>query len=186
MASSRDDIIDLSDHVWGRLLRRLKGIDDEEYFWEPVLEVRTVRLGDDGLHHSDGHVRDSTDPHRFTTLAWRLCHIVDLLDAGRIATWLGVPDVPTPVRSSDPGSAEAALAMLSGAYGHWSDVLSQTTEESLAEPIGIPEAGRFAESTRRSFALHIIDELIHHGAEAALLRDLYAATEHQLPAPAST
>jgi hypothetical protein len=30
-------------------------------------------------------------------------------------------------------------------------------------------------ATRRSFVLHMLDELIHHGAEAALMRDLYAA-----------
>jgi hypothetical protein len=34
--------------------------------------------------------------------------------------------------------------------------------------------GYFADATRRSFVLHIADELIHHTAEAALLRDLFA------------
>ncbi|MDP9241462.1 MAG: hypothetical protein M3O55_12640 [Actinomycetota bacterium] len=28
---------------------------------------------------------------------------------------------------------------------------------------------------RYSYALHVVDELVHHGAEAALLRDLYAS-----------
>lgn len=44
----------------------------------------------------------------------------------------------------------------------------------VAEPIG-EIGGPFADSTRRAFALHILDELIHHGAEVALLRDLYRA-----------
>jgi len=35
-------------------------------------------------------------------------------------------------------------------------------------------AGYFAGATVRSFVLHIADELIHHTAEAALLRDLFA------------
>ena len=35
-------------------------------------------------------------------------------------------------------------------------------------------AGYFAGATGRSFVLHIADELIHHTAEAALLRDLFA------------
>ena len=35
-------------------------------------------------------------------------------------------------------------------------------------------AGYFADATGRSFVLHIADELIHHTAEAALLRDLFA------------
>lgn len=42
-----------------------------------------------------------------------------------------------------------------------------------AEPTGLA-AGYFAGATGRSFVLHIADELIHHTAEAALLRDLFA------------
>jgi hypothetical protein len=37
----------------------------------------------------------------------------------------------------------------------------------------VPRGGFYEGDTRRSFVLHILDELIHHGAEAALLRDLY-------------
>ena len=36
-----------------------------------------------------------------------------------------------------------------------------------------PIAGPFATSDRVAFVIHIMDELIHHGAEVALLRDLY-------------
>jgi ankyrin repeat protein len=48
-------------------------------------------------------------------------------------------------------------------------------ESSLEEPIG-PVGGPYADSTRRAFVLHVLDELIHHGAEVATLRDLYRAT----------
>src|ERR1022692_2198927 len=51
--------------------------------------------------------------------------------------------------------------------------LDETPDESLGELIG-PVAGRYGDATRRAFALHIIDELVHHTAEAALLRDLHA------------
>ncbi len=44
----------------------------------------------------------------------------------------------------------------------------------LTAAIG-PAAGPYGSATRRSFVLRIADELIHHGAEAALLRDLYAS-----------
>jgi hypothetical protein len=49
--------------------------------------------------------------------------------------------------------------------------LSRFAWSRLDERLG----GAFADSTRRAFALHILDELIHHGAEVALLRDLYRA-----------
>jgi hypothetical protein len=54
----------------------------------------------------------------------------------------------------------------------WHKLLTSCTDELLDQPIG-PRAGFYANDTRRSFVLHILDELIHHGAEAALLRDLY-------------
>jgi hypothetical protein len=39
-----------------------------------------------------------------------------------------------------------------------------------------PIAGGYAGSTRVAFVLHELDELSHHGAEIATLRDLYRAT----------
>ena len=47
-------------------------------------------------------------------------------------------------------------------------------DEALNTPLG-EVAGYFADATGRSFVLHIADELIHHTAEAALLRDLFAS-----------
>ena len=45
--------------------------------------------------------------------------------------------------------------------------------DGLAEPCG-PAEGPWAERPRAELVLHINRELIHHGAEIALLRDLYA------------
>ena len=46
-------------------------------------------------------------------------------------------------------------------------------EEGLAQPCG-PVEGKWAEYTMAELVLHINREVIHHGAEIALLRDLYA------------
>src|SRR6266536_54438 len=73
-------------------------------------------------------------------------------------------------------SAVAALAEVEAAYGLWRNQLAAISDESFEEPIG-PAAGHYGDATRRSFALHIVDELIHHAAEAALLRDLYAGRD---------
>ena len=91
----------------------------------------------------------------------------------RNGPWLGQP-VPPRTRTDAPGTAADALAALDRAYAAWSTVLAGTTDESLSRPIG-EIAGRYGPDTRRSFVLHVVDELIHHGAECALLRDLYAA-----------
>jgi ankyrin repeat protein len=41
----------------------------------------------------------------------------------------------------------------------------------------VPQRFNDAEVTRHGFILHIIDEVIHHGAEVSLLRDLYRAAQ---------
>ena len=43
----------------------------------------------------------------------------------------------------------------------------------LARPCG-PAEGPFAESSMATLVLHVNREALHHGAEIALLRDLYA------------
>jgi hypothetical protein len=174
MASSRDDLLELSDFAWQRFRRRMDGLTDDEYFWEPVSECRSVRRAADGTFRSDGPA-DQYETRVFTTLAWRLCHIVDLLREDRNGPWLGQAPPPPRKRPGDAGTAAEVLADLDQAYACWHNLMAAVSEESLDEAIG-PVAGLYGESTRRSFALHILDELIHHGAEAALLRDLHTAT----------
>jgi hypothetical protein len=48
-------------------------------------------------------------------------------------------------------------------------------DEGLERPCG-PAEGPFAEESLATLVLHIHRELIHHGAEIALLRDLYLHT----------
>ncbi|GAA1816194.1 DinB family protein [Luedemannella flava] len=174
MISPRDDLIQLSDYAGGRLRQRLAGLTDEEYSWEPVPNCRTVRPTGDGRFRSDGPRTDQADPRAFTTVSWRLAHIIDLLTADRVAGWLAVTNVLTWPDVGDPGTAADALDALDLALAHWRTVLEATTEESLATTLG-PVAGPYADATRRGFVLHILDELIHHGAEVALMRDLHAA-----------
>jgi uncharacterized damage-inducible protein DinB len=176
MNSSRADLIELSSFAWQRFRRRMDGLTDEEYLWEPVALCRTVRRQPDGTFRSDGPA-DRRDDRQFTTLAWRLCHIVDLLREDRNGPWLGLPpSAPHRARAGDAGTSADVLASLDQAYAYWHDLLTSTTDESLQELIG-PVGAMYEKDTRRSFAMHILDELIHHGAEAALLRDLYSATK---------
>jgi hypothetical protein len=52
------------------------------------------------------------------------------------------------------------------------------TAEDLAKPIG-PAEGPWADKPMLDLVLHINREVIHHGAEIALLRDLYAHTNNK-------
>ena len=47
-------------------------------------------------------------------------------------------------------------------------------EDGLARPCG-PAEGPYAREPMATLVLHIHREVIHHGAEVALLRDLYRA-----------
>ena len=51
--------------------------------------------------------------------------------------------------------------------------LTEGSAATLGDPIGTV-AGLYGATSRRSLVLHLCDELIHHAAEASLLRDLYA------------
>ncbi len=152
MSSPRDDLVELFDYAWQRFNDRMDGLSDAEWGWEPVSDDRI-------------------------TLRWRLGHIAELLQADRNGPWLGLAAGPGGGLSAAADSAAASLWELNVAYARWRAQLTETTDESLGELIG-PAAGPYADATRRAFALHIVDEVIHHTAEAALLRDLYAATSH--------
>ncbi len=48
--------------------------------------------------------------------------------------------------------------------------------EGMARPCG-PAEGPYADEPMATLVLHISRELIHHGAEVALLRDLWTHTQ---------
>ena len=70
------------------------------------------------------------------------------------------------------GPPDPALNACRAAYEIWTGQLHALDDADLAAPIGAV-GGRYGQGSRFSFALHVLDELIHHTAEAALLRDLY-------------
>jgi hypothetical protein len=72
-----------------------------------------------------------------------------------------------------PGRLAEALDQLDAGYTAWADGVRSLGQRGLAEPCGAGE-GPFAEHTMAALVLHIHREVIHHGAEVALLRDLYA------------
>ncbi len=81
MSALRENLLDLSDVAGSRLLARVQGLTDDEYFWEPVPDVWTVRRADSGPR-IDGSAFPP-EPPPFTTLAWRVTHLIDILLAER-------------------------------------------------------------------------------------------------------
>ena len=180
---------------WGRLLvgqlefywevhlrPRLDGLTDEEYFWEPVEGCWSLRRAADGGYRLDLEVREPVSPP-VTTIAWRLVHVGATCFFNRASTFFGDGSVPEDADMFDPrhlpadlpGDATEAVAFLERSYRRWHDGIAGLDDEGLARPLG-PRGGPYAEDPMAELIAHINREVMHHGAEIALLRDLYRAT----------
>ena len=184
---------------WGRLLvgqlefywdvhlrPRLEGLTDEEYFWEPVEGCWSLRRAADGRWRLDGAWPEASPPPSpppLTTIAWRLVHVGATCLANRASAFFGGSGVPADADMFDPrhvpadlpGGAAEALAFLERSYRRWHDGIAGLDEEALGRPLG-PRGGPYAADPMAALIVHISREVMHHGAEIALLRDLYRAT----------
>jgi hypothetical protein len=180
----KPSLVQVSEYTWGRTWARLTGLTDEEYRWEPVPGCWSIRPGDDDALHPDW--QPAADPAPFTNIAWRMCHLIRCYGEQRNRVWLGVPTDDAPdcfeVTAPAPVTAADALARLAEAYAEWATVLDGVSEAALEEKLG-PVAGPFADADKADFVLHMLDEFIHHGAEIALLRDLWRAGNGTTTAP---
>ncbi|CAN5622053.1 DinB family protein [Mycobacterium antarcticum] len=158
------------DWHWQQQLRpRLDGLTDDEYFWQPVPNCWTV--------HADGGIdfaHPAPEPAPVTTIAWRLAHVIVGVLAVRAHSHLGGPPAAYETWGYATDAA-TALRQLDEAYEGWMSGVRRLTAAELERPIG-PAEGPWAERPMFDLVLHINREVIHHGAEVALLRDLYVHT----------
>lgn len=154
-------------HSGDRLERRLSGLTDAEFSWEPVPSCWSVRPASPGRWQID-YDWPEPDPPRVTTIAWRLIHLA----SGNWIYWEHAfgpgqrmfPDLEI------PGSAPAACEYWRDSRAPISAWLDTVTDIDLEEMrpshLGSPR-------TANDVMTILIDEQIHHGAEIALLRDLW-------------
>lgn len=162
--------------------RRLDGLTDDEYFFEPALDCWSVRprgtgtaplLGGAGAMTIDFAVPEP-DPPPFTTIAWRLGHVIVGVLAMRNASHFG--RTATDYMSFEyAATADEALAQLDAELATWIAGVESLGEDGLARPCGEAE-GPYAEYPMGMLVLHIHRELIHHLSEVCLLRDHYLHT----------
>jgi DinB superfamily len=176
-----DQLADQLDVHWHRQLRpRYEGLTDSEYFWEAVANCWSIRprgqgraaIAAGGGDFVIDFAHPEPSPAPVTTIAWRLAHIIVGVFATRVASHFGGP--PVDYRTFHyAGTAAQALQQLDEVYAAWVAGVRGLGEAELARPCGAAE-GYFAEYPMAALVLHINREAIHHGAEIALLRDLYA------------
>lgn len=169
MAVWRDEALDQLDFYWRMWRPRLDGLTDDEYFWEPVTGCWSIRRVDDGWR-MDYEFPEPVPPP-FTTLAWRLSHISAHVFGMRVGNHFGTGEFRIDA-DTYPGDADTALAYLDEQHRRWREGIGGWDDNDWLRPVG-PAEGAFAERSYLTLVLHLNRELFHHGAEVALLRDLY-------------
>jgi hypothetical protein len=164
---------------WDNVLRpRLAGLTDDQYRWEPVTGMWSIRprgeatapmavgAGDAVIDYA---IPEPTPPP-LTTIAWRLGHIA-VVFGQRAANHFGGP--PVDYQDVDwPLTAAGMLELVDRHHDAWMAGVEALGADDLARPCG-PSEGPYAAYPFAALVLHITREVLHHGAEVALLLDLY-------------
>ncbi|MFE5796501.1 DinB family protein [Streptomyces sp. NPDC056503] len=181
----------LTDRLSGPVVDSGNGTDvpvgpmtDAEYLWEPAPGCWSVRRRADGpgpaaaLLTGAGEWGRETSPYPhpvpppFTTLAWRLTHLSELLALRADHT-----DGTRSLTRDDyraAGDAATAIADFDTAAGAWRAALLSVDDKDL-DTVGhcsYPHGGD-PEEPFLEIVWWVNQELLHHGAEIALLRDLH-------------
>jgi hypothetical protein len=175
-----NELAEQLDWHWQNQLRaRLNGLTDEEYFWEPVpgcwslrkrgTPTETTLVGTGEYRYEFVYPEPDNPP--VTTIAWRLAHMTVGVFGARNASHFEGPAMSW--RDFDyAGTANDALAQLDDVYFAWIKGVRGLGPDGLIRPCG-PAEGPYADYPLAALVLHINREALHHGAEIALLRDLY-------------
>lgn len=162
-------VLDSIDAMVAQLFSRLEGVTKEEYLWEPVDGMWSVRKRDDGSVSVDGAGDRDVDPAPVTTIAWRMWHLSVDCFADYTRRILGDGhDVELDVAWYL--DADEAVSALSESWRNYRAAISG--RDQWWDELG-PNWGPWAHHSITDMALHCGNELVHHGAEIALLRDLY-------------
>jgi hypothetical protein len=159
-----------------RLMARLTGMGDEEYLWEPVTGCWTLRPSPDGRWTIDGGQLGNLgapppDPAPVTTIAWRVGHLGFGM-GGFASTRFGDGSlIREPV--DFPPHAAGVQPFLDRNFDIWRIGIASLDDEGWDTPLPMSWGGRWAQMNTFQLALHVLDELVHHGAEIGVLRDLY-------------
>ena len=179
----KQQLIDQLDWHWQRLVRpRLDGLTDAEYFWEPVGGAWSIRPRAQAT--TNGAVGDGDfvcdyqfpepEPAPVTTIAWRLGHISVGVLGVRASSHFG--DGLLSLQNAPwPGSAQQALSYLDQQYEAWTSGIRRLSDADLARAVG-PAEGPWSAAPFAALIFHINREVLHHGAEVLLLRDLFRAS----------
>jgi hypothetical protein len=174
------ELVDQLEQHWEHRLRpRLDALTDDEYFWQPVPGCWTLsRRGESAAPMSIGageftmdYAKPPHDREPVTTIAWRLAHLIDVFGPPTAPHFDGPRGHHPTVDYS--GTAEGALRQLDDGHDAWIRAVRRLGAAGLARPQGTIAPPEYADVPMARLILYVNVEVIHHGAEICLLRDLY-------------
>lgn len=175
-------LLDQWEWHWDNHVRpRVKGLTDDEYLWSPAGGAWSVRPRGTSTAPVQAGSGDFTIdyafpepvPPPFTTIAWRLGHVIVGVLAARNAAHFGAPPASYDTWEY-AGDATTALDQLDTQLRTWVDGVRGLDDTALRTPVGDKEP--YPQRPMADLVLHIHRELIHHLSEVLLLRDLYRHT----------
>jgi hypothetical protein len=157
---------------------------DEEYLWEPAAKCWSIRPRSSGpgpgatrlLGGSSWGLDSAPSPHPWppplTTIAWRLGHLSEMLTL-RADHTIGGRSL-TRDDYGFHGDAAGGIAAFESGAAAWRDALASADDAAL-DTVGhcTYPYGSDPEDVFIVTVWWVNQELLHHGAEIALLRDLY-------------
>ena len=152
-----------------RFYRRCQDLSDDEFFWEPVPGCWNIRPdpATPGRWTYE-YDFDPRPPHPVTTIGWRLVHIC-------ADNWIYWDHAFGPAARNFPDLAVPHTA--AAALENWSDrrrpISRWLRSASYDDLQALRPSHLGAPKSAGEVVTILIDEQIHHGAEIALLRDLY-------------
>lgn len=110
-------------YIWARLVGRLGGLSDEEYFWEPVSGCWSLRQDNEGRWRlgGGGCGGPAPDPAPVTTIAWRLGHLGGMAVGGFADRRFGEGKLRTE-ETGYPATAAGVPGFLDEHYQAWRTV----------------------------------------------------------------
>jgi hypothetical protein len=160
--------------TWSLLRLSLDPLTDDECFWSPVADDRTltVRRNDAGDWVGDWSGAE-TEPYPVATIAWLTWHI-GWWWTTTIAHLAGEP-VPDRTEIIWPGGADATKRWLGDLHDRWLAILDGLTDDRLAETATFPWASR-PDRTVADAVAWVNAELMKNAAEIGQLRIIRTAS----------
>lgn len=157
------------------LVDRLDGLDEDEYRWSPVPGAADlVPMVGGGVVGDELVAADNHGGEPVRTIAWSLAHLVDgfLTRADHVNGTHSLAEEYGPF-TADPSEAVEELRR---AAARWRSAVAGASEEQATQVgySGYP-AGLDRELPFVDIVWWVNRELIHHGADIAVVRDLYLA-----------